>query len=73
MVGRGLSAMSTGAFFITGIAGACTGFFAGQRAHDRHQHGANGLAAATVVLIILHAEVYGRHGTMALGMVSART
>lgn len=59
--------MSSGALFITGIFGTLAGFFAGQRAHDRHPHGANGLAASSVVLIMVHSEVFGRNGTMPQG------
>lgn len=52
--------MSTGALYITGLAGAFAGFFVGQAADDRHKFAPHGVAGGVLVATVVHAEMFKR-------------
>jgi hypothetical protein len=60
--------MSSGMMWVAGMAGALGGFFAGQVAEERHQYGHYALAGTSVLAIMAHAEVFGRHGNLPQGI-----
>jgi hypothetical protein len=53
--------------WIAGMAGALGGFFAGQHAQDRHEHGHYVLAGSSVLALMAHAELFGKHGNLPQG------